>query len=478
MSGPLRLLPGEGDGPPAVPPKPTGRSRCAQSARAARTARSARPAWADDPVDALAERLVEQIAVAVHPGEVAALLESDGLTAEQVERQYGRPDLFTLAEDLFARVPRHYVTPPPGSDLWRADPLRCALRGLVFALPGLAYVLGAPLWQGRGDLRGLVAAALLAWAVNQGLSHRAHLRLACEGPAASARTLRVGAPSCALVCGATGLALCGPTAAGAFAVGQSVYLAAASALLVLGRERVLLLSLLPVSAGAGVTLLRPVPGLVAAVLLLGTVALTAAVAGRSLREQRGGAAGDGARTPSATASDGTRTPSALSSLPYGLFGLAAGVLAALAGLLDPRTVVVLTLSMGFAEWLLFRYRSLAVAALHSSVDLRGFSRRSGHALALCLGGYLGLLACGAVLTGAGLPALFCLGAVMWTALLLQAFAVAWFPAVVTLTAAAALVAARAVELPYLAVQLIATGLAAAVLCAGARVLLARPTAHR
>ncbi|MDG4865205.1 hypothetical protein P8605_44365, partial [Streptomyces sp. T-3] len=371
MSGPLRLLPGEGGSLPALP-------------RPRRT--RGRPSWAADPIDELAERLVEQVATAVHPYEVAALLESDGLTGEQISQRYGRPDLFALAEDLYARVPRLYPEPAPPADPWRADPLRCALRGVVFALPGLAYVLGAGLWHGAADLTGLVAAALLAWAFNQGLSHRAYLRLAAEGPAGAGRTLRLGAPAGALAASGLGVLLSGLTTAGAFAVGQSMYLAAAGVLLVLGRERALLLTLLPLALGTGATLLWQLPGPVALALLLTTVASAVGVAGHAVR-----GALKSARTATGT------TPKVLSSLPYGLFGLGAGVLAALAGAADPRAVVVLTLSMGFAEWLLYRYRSLAVAALRASTHPRGFALRAGRVLGLCLGAYLAVLALGGLL---------------------------------------------------------------------------------
>ncbi|MFC7304359.1 hypothetical protein ACFQVC_09070 [Streptomyces monticola] len=453
MSGPLRLLPGEGGDLPVLPRPRKNR---------------ARPSWAADPTDELAERLVEQISTAVHPYEVAALLESDGLTAEQIERRYGRPDLFTLAEDLHHRVPRHYPEPPPAPDPWRPDSLRCALRGLVFALPGLAYVLGAGLWQGAADLTGLVAAALLAWAFNQGLSHRAYLRLAAEGPAGAARALRLGAPAGALAAAGAGLLLSGFSTAGAFAVSQSLYLGAASVLLVLGRERALLLTLLPVAAGAGATTLWQLPTALVLTLLLGTVVLAAGVAGHTLHTaaRAGGSGGD------------APAQALHRSLPYGLFGLAAAVLAALAGAEDPRAVIVLTLSMGFAEWLLYRFRSLAVAALRASTTPRGFALRAGRALGLCLGAYLALLAAGAVLARTAPVPLLALGAVFWTALLLQAFSVAWPSAAVTLAAAAAESGALLAELPPGPVQSICPALAAAALTAGACRLLGRPAAHR
>ncbi|MCX4820822.1 hypothetical protein OG883_13075 [Streptomyces sp. NBC_01142] len=454
MSGPLRLLPGEGDSLPALP-RPRSRTR-------------ARPSWAEDPIDELAERLVEPVAAAVHPYEVAALLESDGLTGEQITDRYARHDLFTLAEDLYERVPRHYPEPPPAPDPWRPDHLRCALRGLVFALPGLAYVLGAGLWHGAADVTGLIASALVAWAWNQGLSHRAYLRLAAGGQAAAGRTLRIGAPAGALGAAATGLLVSGPGTGAAFAAGQSCYLAAASVLLVLGRERALLVTLLPVTAGAAaVVVWRPPPPLALGLLLV-TVALSVLAAGHAVR-----AALRSSPTPGPDTS-----PGLLLSLPYGLFGLAAGVLAALAGADDPRSIVVLTLSMGFAEWLLYRYRSLALGALRASTSARGFTLRAGRALAVCLGAYLALLALGALVAGTGPPALLALGAVLWTALLLQAFSVAWPPAAVCLAAAALEAGALAAGLPAGPVQLICRTAAAAALAVVACRFLGRPTAHR
>lgn len=453
MSGPLRLLPGDGDTLPALP-RPRARTR-------------RRPSWAEDPIDELAERLVEQVATAVHPYEVAALLESDGLTGDQISERYGRPDLFTLAGDLYARVPRHYPEPPPAPDPWRPDHLRCALRGLVFALPGLAYVLGAGLWHGRADLSGLIASALAAWAWNQGLSHRAYLRLAAEGRAAAGRTLRIGAPAGALGAAATGLAVSGPGTSAAFAAGQSCYLAAASVLLVFGRERALLLTLVPVAAGAGAVQVWQLPTALVLGLLLATVLLAVLAAAHAIRAAVGS-------EPTAA---GT-TPPLLRSLPYGLFGLAAGVLAALAGAEDPRSVVVLTLSMGFAEWLLYRYRSLALTALRESTTGRGFVLRSGRALAYCLGAYLTVLGAGALLAGTSPAALLALGALLWTALLLQAFSLAWVPAALTLAAAVAEAAAPFAGIPSGPAQLIFRTAAASVLVAAACRLLGRPTPHR
>ncbi|MCC3771056.1 hypothetical protein K6I34_003856, partial [Streptomyces sp. UNOC14_S4] len=73
MSGLLRLVPDE--------PEPTHDLAAGTGISTARP--RPRPSWATDPVDELAQELAEVCAVAVHPDEIAAVLEADGLTGEQ-----------------------------------------------------------------------------------------------------------------------------------------------------------------------------------------------------------------------------------------------------------------------------------------------------------------------------------------------------------------------------------------------------------
>ncbi|MGW1495077.1 hypothetical protein [Streptomyces sp. NPDC002402] len=211
---------------------------------------------AADPLDELADRMEELAAAAVHPDEIAAILESDGMTDDHIRLTYGREDSFTLAEELYARIPRSYPEPPGTPvDPWRVGLLGCLLRGLVCALPGLAYVLGAPLLRGAG-LAPLLAGALTGWVWNQALSHRAHSWLGLGDREAAARSLLTGAPAGALLgaAAATAAALASPGPgrwpAVGFAAAQALYLSAATVLLVLDRERALLCALLPMTAGA------------------------------------------------------------------------------------------------------------------------------------------------------------------------------------------------------------------------------------
>ncbi|MGW2564290.1 hypothetical protein ACWCXB_34830 [Streptomyces sp. NPDC001514] len=451
MSGPMWLKEPGTAAQETLPhvPRPSG-SRPGRPGRAAA-----------DPLDELTERLEDFVAAAVHPDEIAALLESDGLTDEQIRLRYGREDSFTLAEELYGRVERRFPEPegppagPSGGTL-----LACLLRGVIFALPGLGYVLAAPLLAGGRTAYGLpagavplLAGALAGWTWNQAVAHRAYSWLGLGDRPAAVRSLLLGAPAGVLFATAAALASAGPADGPAllFTAGQSLYLAAATVLLVLAHDRALLLALLPLAAGASSAVLQPLPSWARIALLTtsataavccaawalrpvapGPAASVAASAGRrrwwrvvtGLLTRRGGVrpgAGQGTRTewsatgrpapdvPSRTGGArgnppaGGRTHSLRArgrgagapwlggSLPYGLFGLGTGVLVLHVALETPPFAVALTLSMGPAEWLLHRFRADSLAGLRVSTTPRGFRVSVATTLARCLAGYLGAL---------------------------------------------------------------------------------------
>ncbi|MFI8512337.1 hypothetical protein ACIGHB_14540 [Streptomyces sp. NPDC085460] len=459
------------------------------TASAPSTTPAAPPATAADPLDELALRLDAFVAAAVHPDEIAALLEADGMTDDHIRLAYGRNDSFALAEDLYARGERRHPEPPrpeprgPGRLAGLAGLGGCLLRGLVFALPGLAYLLAGPLLAGAPGPYGLpsgtlplLAGAVTGWVWNQALSHRAHTWLGLGDRAAAARALLTGAPAGALAGTAVAVAAArdGELPAALFAAGQSLYLAAATVLLVLGRERALLAALLPL-LGALPALRWDLPDPLR--VALPAVSLTAAclVAARTLRPGAArGAAGRGG-------------PPLAASVPYGLFGLGSGVLVLHAGLGDSLAtgtgaVIALTLSMGPAEWLLHRFRGGSLARLRTLTTARAFRRAVTGTLLGCLGGYLtALLAltAAATLLWPGTPwptpdrllALLLIGTVLWLGLLLQAFGAVLGAATVCLLAAAA-------QTLQPAAGPLAAGGAAAVLAVLSHVLLVRPTAHR
>ncbi|MGW2959372.1 hypothetical protein ACWDGI_12910 [Streptomyces sp. NPDC001220] len=471
MSGPMSLEPGGSE-------QDTLALRLAEPRPAPRR----RPRWAlddttltirlprrgpdEDTVSELAAELADRIGPAVHPYEVAALLESEGLSAALINERYGHPNLFSLASALYERVPRAFPEPAPAADPWRPDTVRCLLRGVLFALPGLAYPLTAPLWHAAGHAPALVVAGLVSWAWGQALGHRAHLRMTA-GRHEAARTLLIGAPAGAVPATAAAALVSGGDWAAAAAAAQSLYLAAAGVLLVLARERLLLAALSPLIAGAAVLpWWEPGRALRAGLPLL-ALAATLAVTGWVLWQAL-----------SVPAVTGGHRPKVLWSLPYGLFGLAAGVLVLLEGREEPYAVIVLTVSMGPAEWLLYRYRGLSVGALRATATPAAFLLRSAGILALCLALYLAPLLPAALLTGAGPATLLLLAATLWTALLLQAFGAAWPSAALCLTAAAVAGAFSLFHLPGAGLALpLCCGAAALCLAAGALVLLGRPAPH-
>ncbi|MEV0224281.1 hypothetical protein [Streptomyces sp. NPDC050704] len=497
--------------------------------------RQRRPRWAaPDPVDELATRLEQFIAAAVHPDEIAAALESDGMSDGQIREKYGCRDSFSLAEELYDRVERGHPEPSaPAHDPWRTALLGCLLRGVVFALPGLGYVLGAPLLAGPRDGFGLpagtvpvLAGALWGWAWNQGLAHRAYSWLGLGDKPAARRSLLLGAPAGALLGSLVALATATDhLGAVAFAAGQSCYLAAATVLLVMGRERALLVALLPMAAGSVLVLARPVPETARLALLIISLAAVAALAAlevapavrQSGKERKEGKKGkDGTRTswaagfaallPFGGTPAGSRprpaAPRLAGSLPYAFFGLGSGALVMYVALGDLLTdadsnaavaapaAVALTLSMGPAEWLLHRFRSGSLAGLRSSSTPRDFWRTTAVTLVRCLGGYLVSLLLLSLATAALWPAapglgpvrlaaLLLLGVVLWTGLLLQSFGAVPSAAAVCCAAALAQTAALPADTadPHL-VGLVVYGAAAVALVSLVCRQLGRATAHR
>ncbi|MFJ8109777.1 hypothetical protein [Streptomyces sp. NPDC096132] len=109
-----------------------------------------------DPVKALMHRHRELCERAVDPLEIAAGLEAHGVT-DRTAARFRHRDVFSLAEEMYARVPRGDDTPPPPAPT--ALPRPRLDRALLTLLPGAlcaAAVTGLRLTQGRTRL--LVAA--------------------------------------------------------------------------------------------------------------------------------------------------------------------------------------------------------------------------------------------------------------------------------------------------------------------------------
>ena len=144
---------------PSAPPSKTAwdvRSQGALSSARAAASRATPRRGPADPVRALMHRHRELCERAVDPLEIAAGLEAHGVT-DRTAARFRHRDVFSLAEELYARVPRDAETPCPTRELTRPP----AGWALIALLPGaVCAVAVAGVRLTGGQIR--PAAALLA----------------------------------------------------------------------------------------------------------------------------------------------------------------------------------------------------------------------------------------------------------------------------------------------------------------------------
>ncbi len=366
-------------------------------------------AYAEAPKPRDVEELCEQYAVvcesAVHPLEIASALEFDGLNDPAVQKRYGVSDVFTLAEEMYRRVPRRPTEPAPPPDPWRVSKLRPALHGLLYGLPTVCFAAADRLLAGQGVLNILMVALLTSWALSQALAYLGYMRLGQGLPVQARRVLLagLGAGMVGVVMAMGVMALVMPVQIPAllFGLGLGAYMLGATVLLVLGAERLLFVALAPGVLGAGAFLLLGRPsqlehaawGTLAVTPLLAVglaVACTIRAAGLRSRSRR-----LGAKAERLIAAADLRK-----ALPSAGFGLVAGGL-----LVFPVAVhtpgqggtntgaliasLPLALSMGAAEWMLVWFRRRSQRLLRQTRELRAFAARAQLTLIAAVLQYLG-----------------------------------------------------------------------------------------
>ncbi len=147
-------------------------SAASAEAQAPRTAPASRARRGNaDPVKVLMHRHQELCARAVDPLEIAAGLEAQGFT-DRTAARFRHRDVFSLAEELYARVPRGSATAPPTvpapprSDAWV---LAVLTPGAAAALTGIGLaVTHGPLRLAVGTAGALLLAGALLFAVRRG----------------------------------------------------------------------------------------------------------------------------------------------------------------------------------------------------------------------------------------------------------------------------------------------------------------------
>ncbi len=318
---------------------------------------------------------------AVDPLEIASALEFDGMNDAMVFERYGYSDVFALAEEMFRRVPRRPVDPPPVADFWQFSKFRPVLHGLLYGLPAVCFPAASGLLAGPGVLPTLVVALLVAWSLSQGLASLGYARLGRSSTGEERALLRIGLAAAlgvvVLTMAVTTLIVGARLPVFWFGVGEGAYMLGACVLMVLGVGRWLLVALVPGVACSAVFLAlgRPaglehvVWAALAATPLL-ALALAVAVTRRA-----------GPSVGRVCTSDELR-----GALPAAGFGLiAAGLLAypVAAGVDGHGGVNVgallaslpISLSMGAAEASLLWYRRRAQRLLRTTTELRTFTAK-------------------------------------------------------------------------------------------------------
>ncbi len=241
----------------------------------------ARDRRSDDPVNRLSRLLGATVTNAVDAFEIAAAIEAYGIGDELARTRYGHDDVFSLATDIYERVP---LRPRPRTVVAEEDLVgrRRLLRGALFALPGVMFVPLSRLATTRSAALVLIVVIVGGWAASQGIASMAHAQHTRAGRPAMLAVLRssliggtaliVGVASGALVGG-------GPVAFTVAAGAQALYVLAAIVLFTLDRD--LLIGRLLVPAVVLVAIAVGVAGLasaVAAAVVLAVVAVFAWVA--------------------------------------------------------------------------------------------------------------------------------------------------------------------------------------------------------
>lgn len=352
----------------------------------------------EDPVDALVRRLGRIASTAVDPLQLAAVLESEGVTDRSAFDDYGQRDVFSLADLVFRRVPRETPAdaPLPVARRDRHRTVRELLHGPLYVLPSAGYPAALAVLGARAMVLGMIYATAIGWVYSMGTSfvayrlagrrmNRAAARWLCWSGAVGLVLAAAGAVPVARAVHAGGVVL--------LAVCQMGFQLAAGALVFYGLEQLLVLSVLPgLLGGIGYLVLGRPPSLVAPVLVaaVASVVTVLAVAVRVALREGGDADPPGPLGLAKEARD------ALPVLGYA--AVCAGYLLFTDGrFVLARTdlalaVAPLVLGMGLLEWRARRFGERSQALLDHTRYPAEFTLRVRLLLARSVGGGLLLLA--------------------------------------------------------------------------------------
>lgn len=344
----------------------------------------------------LPEGVAEQCASAVDPLEVAAVLETAGISGRVAFVQYGRTDVFSLARELYGATTRRAVAaereagPRPGGP-------RNLVRGFLFALPAFVLATAGRELHLRLAVWVVPFALTCAWAAGQAIAAASHALLA-RGASADQVVVWALIASASLTgaLGLTGVALLGGSLEGiALASVLATYVAASAVLLLRDELAAMAIAVAPgtvVSALYWSHLTGTLPREVAVAAVAGTAAINVGAALRHATRKWW-------RPPALSR---TETAGVLRHLAYGVgCGLLVSIVvvgsASQAGVIHtgrtPRpsyawlAAYPIVATLGVMEWQLRSYRARAHAAAQAT-HMQEFARHVWRAFGRSLGWYL------------------------------------------------------------------------------------------
>ncbi len=340
-------------------------------------------------------QLAAQCSAAVDALEVAARLETHGVSSRVAIDSFGYPDVFTAAEAVYASLPFVDVDPPTSTSVVMGGPVDL-LRGALYALPALflpvvvtGFALHVRWWV-------LPVGLTVAWGAGQASATVAWSLRGRGDERSDSLVAFTSVMACALLClGCAVLAvrlLGGNETSTVLAVAIAAYIAASGMLVFQRAEWMLAVCMVPAVVGSVLALgLLPVSitHRAASWCVVATAALVVVVANRHLLARRW-------RRPTLVRADRAR---AVRFFAYGLgCGLFISVFIGFAAQLDGSggalviAVCPLLATLGLMEWQLRSFRSRATSALATSPDLRRFGGRVRSAFVRSVGLYVVTLA--------------------------------------------------------------------------------------
>ncbi|MBU2670794.1 hypothetical protein KOI35_45565 [Actinoplanes bogorensis] len=341
------------------------------------------PRISTDPLDMLVDRMRPALGRAVEALQVAAALEADGVTDRIARVEYGFPDVFALASEVFRRLgpPSDDPPAPAAAGNSRRRTLRLLLHGPLYALPSAVFPAVLAVLGHRNALITLTVAGVIGWAYAGTVAFAAYQLLGSNRPHRAARLLRFSALAAPLLGAALGASL-GDWRLIVLAAGQLAYQLAGTVLMFYRRELWQVVAMAP-AVVAGVAYLLS-PSLRDAALITAGAGVTIAFTVALLCTFRKGSRDEPA----------TRLPwRALSGVTaYGILSAVLLLHAALPYLPDRLDIAIavapLILSMGFVEWRAEQFRAQAVGLTRGSrrpADFeQGVARAIGREILLCL----------------------------------------------------------------------------------------------